>query len=140
MLIFRSTSIAIAVAITVLPRASLAAPPPPTPTPPEISIFKEHGRYEMRTSAENGPIYTFDKDTATSKCVDACAAAWPPVLAQPESKPPEGWSIVPRADGSQQWAFRGKPIYRYAKDGENGVPKGDGLGGVWRLAPSFPAE
>ena len=42
------------------------------------------------------------------------------------------WSVVKRDDGSSQWAYKGKPVYTYAKD-TAGKATGDGVGGVWHL-------
>jgi predicted lipoprotein with Yx(FWY)xxD motif len=49
------------------------------------------------------------------------------------------WSLVRRADGADQWAWRGKPVYTFAKDAPE-KPTGDGLDGVWRLLPTVPAD
>jgi len=44
------------------------------------------------------------------------------------------WSIVTRDDGGKQWAFKGKPVYYWSKDGKPGDRTGDGFNNVWRLA------
>jgi Uncharacterized protein conserved in bacteria len=41
------------------------------------------------------------------------------------------WTIVARDDGSKQWAFKGKPVYKYSKDTKPGAMTGDGFNGVW---------
>ncbi|SFD79826.1 COG4315 family predicted lipoprotein [Massilia yuzhufengensis] len=80
-------------------------------------------------------IYTFDKDVAgsgKSSCNGPCARLWPPVPLTVEwiESP---YSIVTRDDGSRQLAYKGKPLYRYAKDGKPGERKGDKLEGVWHV-------
>ena len=44
------------------------------------------------------------------------------------------WTVVVRDDGTRQWAFRGKPVYYWAKDTKPGDRTGDGFNNVWRLA------
>lgn len=106
----------------------------PPPTPAEIAVFEEDDAYVFRTG-ESLPVYTFDKDPAgKSVCVDECAKAWPPVAAPAGAKKVGDWTPVQR-EGSLQWAYKGKPVYTYAKDDETHT-RGDGVGGVWkRLKP-----
>ncbi|HRL22897.1 MAG TPA: hypothetical protein PLP85_14100, partial [Alcaligenes sp.] len=44
------------------------------------------------------------------------------------------WTFVQSHDGKRQWAYKGKPLYRFAKDAKPGDTHGDGVGGVWHLA------
>ena len=111
------------------------------PTPVEISVIKENGAYRLRTTEGTLPIYTFDRDAPDkSNCVAQCAQAWPPVAAPPGSRPVGEWRPIARADGSAQWAFRGKPVYVYAKDADRTDRNalGDGLGGVWHVLAAIP--
>ena len=81
-------------------------------------------------------LYTFDKDTAgsgKSACNGQCATNWPPLAAQASDAASGDWSIVTRDDGSRQWAFKGQPLYTYAKDAKAGDTPGDGKGNVWHL-------
>ena len=81
-------------------------------------------------------LYTFDKDTAgsgKSACNGQCATNWPPLPAQASDAASGDWSIVTRDDGSRQWAFKGQPLYTYAKDAKAGDTTGDGKGNVWHL-------
>lgn len=56
-------------------------------------------------------------DTATdAKCQADCAKDFPPVLAEAGSIGFGDWSLVKRPDGSQQWAYQGKPLYTFAKE------------------------
>ncbi len=81
-------------------------------------------------------LYVFDKDSADrSACNGACAANWPPVVTDPGFAAHADWSIVMRDDGSQQWAYRGHPLYRWIKDAKAGDTTGDGLlNGAWHVA------
>lgn len=82
-------------------------------------------------------LYVFAKDVAgsgQSACVNACAANWPPLGVASTAVPLGDYSIITRADGSRQWAFKGLPLYYYAKDTKAGDRLGDGVGGNWKLA------
>ena len=81
-------------------------------------------------------LYTFDKDVAgsgKSACNGGCATNWPPLSAQASDAASGDWSIVTRDDGSKQWAYKGSPLYTYAKDAKAGDTTGDGKGNVWHL-------
>jgi predicted lipoprotein with Yx(FWY)xxD motif len=121
----------------VLAAAALQVPA----VPPEVQIIAQGGRLVLRSNPADMPLYTFDKDRpGRSRCVDRCAAAWPPLKAPAGAKPTGGWSIVMRADGTGQWALDGRPVYTFARDRE-GTPSGDGMGGgAWRLLPTYPAR
>jgi predicted lipoprotein with Yx(FWY)xxD motif len=42
-------------------------------------------------------------------------------------------SLTPRADGQQQWAHDGKPLYTYVNDTMPGDTNGDSVGNVWHV-------
>ena len=44
------------------------------------------------------------------------------------------WSILTRDDGTLQWAFRGKPVHLFAKEGAPGTTFGDSIRGPWHAA------
>jgi len=80
-------------------------------------------------------VYTFDKDTAgsgKSACNDGCAKMWPPVPVTGDSVA-SPYSIVTRDDGAKQLAYKGKPLYLYAKDAKPGERKGDKVMDVWHV-------
>lgn len=82
-------------------------------------------------------LYTFDKDaagTGKSVCNGPCAQNWPPLAAAANAASSGDWTVVTRDDGSRQWAYKGKPVYFWAKDQKPGDRTGDGVNGVWRLA------
>jgi predicted lipoprotein with Yx(FWY)xxD motif len=82
-------------------------------------------------------LYTFDRDAAgsgKSVCNGPCATNWPPLAAAAGAQAMGDWSVVTRDDGSRQWAFKGKPLYYWVKDGKPGDRTGDGVNNVWRLA------
>lgn len=82
-------------------------------------------------------LYTFTKDSAgsgASACYQQCATNWPPLPVASGAKPIGDFSIVQRTDNTQQWAYKGWPLYYFAKDSQAGDKRGDGVGGVWKLA------
>lgn len=79
-------------------------------------------------------LYTFDKDTANSgksTCNGPCAALWPPVA--PTGNVSGDYSVITRDDGSKQLAYKGKPVYLYAKDQKPGDKTGDNVKDVWHV-------
>ena len=88
------------------------------------------------TNAAGMTLYTFDKDSAgKSACNGPCAANWPPLAAAGGAAGSGDWSIVTRDDGSKQWAYKGKPLYTWAKDQKPGDKTGDGVANnAWHTA------
>jgi predicted lipoprotein with Yx(FWY)xxD motif len=88
------------------------------------------------TDAKGMSLYTFDKDSGgKSACNGPCAANWPALKAEASDKASAGYTIIARDDGSKQWAYKGKPLYTFAKDQKAGDTTGDGfLNGAWHLA------
>jgi predicted lipoprotein with Yx(FWY)xxD motif len=82
-------------------------------------------------------LYTFDKDASgsgKSACNGPCATNWPPLTAEANAAPAGDYSLITRDDGSKQWAYKGKPLYFWAKDQKPGDKTGDGFNGVWQSA------
>ena len=88
------------------------------------------------TDSKGMTLYTFTKDSAgKSACSGKCAEHWPPLAAAADAKASGDYSLVTRDDGSKQWAYKGKPLYTWAKDSKPGDITGDGLAdGAWQLA------
>ena len=82
-------------------------------------------------------LYVFDRDMAGSNksvCNGPCATNWPPLMAAAGDAAGGDWAVITRDDGGKQWAYKGKPVYFWAKDVKAGDRTGDGVGGLWRLA------
>jgi len=90
----------------------------------------------MLVDAKGMTLYIFAKDApGTSNCNDNCAKNWPPVMAAADAMPVGEWTIVTRADGSKQWAYKGMPVYGWIKDAKPGDMTGNGMGnGAWKMA------
>ena len=84
--------------------------------------------------AKGMPLYTFARDTAPGKsaCNGPCLAAWPPLMATAADKDMGDWTVITRDDGGKQWAYKGHPLYTYAKD-TAGQPA-TGVSPVWPRA------
>jgi predicted lipoprotein with Yx(FWY)xxD motif len=80
-------------------------------------------------------LYIFDRDAAgKSNCNGQCATNWPPLQAATDAKASGDWTVVTREDGGKQWAYKGKPLYRWSKDTKPGDVTGDGVNSVWHIA------
>ena len=81
-------------------------------------------------------LYTFDRDTAPGKsaCNGKCATNWPPFTATADIKAAGDWTVIVRDDGAKQWAYKGKPLYRWMDDQKPGDVDGDGRNNVWHVA------
>jgi predicted lipoprotein with Yx(FWY)xxD motif len=102
------------------------------------------------------PLYVSAKDTTAGKssCVAECLKRWSPALAPRNARAMSDWSLMRRADGSRQWAYRGKPLYSFVGEprpadtpvGEARFfqflphPAGQGLDGAWSVAEASPAK
>lgn len=82
-------------------------------------------------------LYVFTKDQAgngRSACNGACAALWPPLAATADDQPEGELGLIARDDGSLQWSWRGKPLYRFSQDQAPGERKGDNFKQLWQVA------
>ena len=122
-LLIRSAITGLAFAVV---SAQAAAPAMPGQTPKGPALI----------DAKNMTLYTFDKDSAgKSACNGTCAANWPALTAAPGSAASGDWTVVTRDDGTTQWAYKGKPLYTFAKDTKPGDANGDGVfNGAWHIA------
>ena len=97
------------------------------------------------TNAKGFTLYSFAPDTATtSKCTDACAQIWPPVVAPATLGAGVTGTLgtITRSDGSKQSTYNGHPLYTYTADTAPGPANGNGInvnGGVWHEIPASGA-
>jgi predicted lipoprotein with Yx(FWY)xxD motif len=96
----------------------------------------ETSKGKTLVDAKGMTLYTFDKDAGgKSACNGPCATNWPPLAATGDAKAMGQWTVVTLDDGSKMWAYKGKPLYTFAKDTATGDIKGDGfLNGAWHIA------
>ena len=120
----RTTAIAIALAFGVAAGAAFAKDAP--------ARFSNG----ILTDDAGMTLYTFDKDAAgsgRSVCNGQCATNWPPLGAGAADTAAGDWSIIARDDGSKQWAYKGKPVYRWTKDQKPGDQTGEGVINAWHV-------
>lgn len=109
--------------------------------PPDIR-FQPAGHGSILTDARGMTLYTYalDQKSGPPVCIEKCAQNWPPLLANSASGATDvdahgkDWSLVWRDDGSRQWAFRGRPLYRSVRDALPGDQNGDELQQKWYAA------
>ncbi len=58
-----------------------------------------------------------------------CVTKSPPLLAAADAKPVGAWTLFDRDDGTRQWAYKGRAVYRSIKDKQPGA-----LNGAWAPA------
>lgn len=82
-------------------------------------------------------LYVFDNDATVpggSACVGGCLNMWTPLKAPANAQAKGDFALVTRDDGTKQWAYKGKPLYRWYNDKKPGDKDGDGLRGAWHVA------
>lgn len=115
--------ISIAALLSIIATPALAAP---LATPPGI-IFQPTRTGVVFADVHGKSLYTADAD-----CTGECTQSWAPVVATADAKPMGDWTVIARADGTKQWALKGKQLYTSAKDQMPGDTKGTADG--WRVA------
>lgn len=115
------------------------------PTTQSAPNVPSNNIYMSKTSASKGnymtdfqgkTVYVFDKDTTgVSNCNGSCATTWPPYTsgATAQGTFPTNISVITRADGTKQFAWKGMPLYYYSGDSKAGDMNGDGVGGIWHI-------
>ncbi|WP_096703690.1 hypothetical protein [Magnetospirillum sp. 15-1] len=87
------------------------------------------------TDEKGMTLYVFDKDTpGMSACIEGCAQLWPPLMAASGAMAEGDYTVIKRADGSMQWAHKGKPLYHWSKDAKPGDVTGEGFKDIWHAA------
>ena len=124
--LLRSAFLASALVVAGLSGAAFAADPAMTGDTAKGKVLTDH---------KGMTLYTFAKDAGEkSACNGPCATNWPPLAAAADAKAMGDWTVITRDDGAKQWAYKGKPLYAWAKDTKPGDVTGDGFNGVWAIA------
>ena len=81
-------------------------------------------------------LYYFAKDSVgQSACTGDCLNNWPVFapgsLVVPSALSPADFSTITRQDGAKQLAFKGYPLYYFARDKARGDVAGQGAGNNW---------
>jgi predicted lipoprotein with Yx(FWY)xxD motif len=116
-----------AILVVMTLAACQSTPPAMTPVPAKVT--------DGTLADPNGmTLYTFAKDVSgsgRSECSGACANLWPPFTAGANAQASGNWSLIKRDDGTMQWAYKGKPLYTYAKDTKPGDKNGHNYNSMW---------
>ena len=98
-------------------------------TPPGVT--EKDGAF---VAPDGKPLYTFARDTTPGKsaCAAQCLAAWPALAADAAAKDDGDWTVITRDDGAKQWAYKGKPLYTFARDTAGAAATG--VSANWPLA------
>lgn len=112
-----------------------------TPSPPPTDGFPIRKLNGLLVDEKGRALYTWDNDKTPgrSDCNNQCRLLWPPITASADAVPRGVFTLVTRDDGQKQWAFRGKPLYRWVSDKQYGDAGGDGVSGAWHLVRVAPA-
>jgi predicted lipoprotein with Yx(FWY)xxD motif len=109
----------------------------PYSTPPDITLINvvkvfpsTSDQYVWRRlgDANGKPLYTYDSDTKPneSSCDGDCAKEFPPLIADQRAVAFGEWTFVKRDSGkTRQWAYQGRPLYRYSGQDPPGEPLAD---------------
>jgi predicted lipoprotein with Yx(FWY)xxD motif len=142
-------AIAAAIYVTAIHPKSALRLEAPLATPPGITLHntveQSPAPYKLLNivkgqfrfgDAHGMTAYISDADTVPgrSSCERDCARGWQPIPVPSGASASSGWTIVVRADGVRQWAYRGKPLYTSAKDRGWGQTNGDRTDGNWHVA------
>ena len=65
-------------------------------------------------------LFRADGEPGESRCVDECAAEFPPLPAPADAEPFADWSPVRRPDGRLQWAYQSRPLHTWSREEEPG--------------------
>ncbi len=94
------------------------------------------------TGAGGMTLYLRTSDpSGGSSCTGGCATTWPPLTVAAGAQPLAGTGVsgalgtFARPDGSLQVTYNGQALYYYAADTKSGDTSGQGVGGVWFVAP-----
>ncbi len=110
----------------------------PIPTPPGIGIQATLIGYVL-TDLKGLTLYSFNNDKPDgSGCDAACTGKWMPMLAPTVAHSVADWTIRTRKDGTRQWAFKDKPVYRYAGDVHVGETAGEKIQTGWHAVVLEP--
>jgi predicted lipoprotein with Yx(FWY)xxD motif len=115
-----------------------AADSDPNPNHPgAVALGKDGDKWVYKSFPAFLPLYIFEGDEhGKSNCDAVCAAVWPIIRAPENAMPTGDWTVVQRADGRKQWAYKGKPVYTFYYDRPY-EPKGEGRVVGWWLEEDF---
>ena len=129
-------ALALALGVVLATAAAAADSARPDADAPAGVQFHKRGDGWLLADDKGMTLYTFivDQQPGKSGCNDGCAATWPPYLAAANAVAAGDWTVIARADGKKQWAYRNKPLYAYSNDTQAGDTYGDDFAAQWSVA------
>ncbi len=125
--------------------AGVTTPVPSAPATPAVSAdtvkTEATSLGKVLTDAKGMTLYYFATDipgSGKSVCYNQCATFWPifytpsPAVSPPLAR--SDFSVVTRDDGTLQTAYKGWPLYYFARDATPGETKGENVQGNWSVA------
>jgi predicted lipoprotein with Yx(FWY)xxD motif len=83
------------------------------------------GSDDVLSTSRGMTLYTYEGDARNrSNCYDDCARYWRPYLGTATATTGGDLTLIARADGTNQWADNGQPLYTYFDDSYPGDTKG----------------
>jgi predicted lipoprotein with Yx(FWY)xxD motif len=108
--------------------------------PLPAAVSRQSGVEDMPVTDVNGhPLYVRE---GLAPCIGDCLVAWPPFLATENDEPVGDFKPVKGPDGKLQWAYKGSPLYTFARDQAPARASGDGAntpGGRWQALKTIQA-
>ena len=116
-----------------------------TPSGAQAPTAAENLVYRVATNTKLGSylidlkgmtLYTFANDKpGISNCEGPCLKLWPAFVATGSATNLQAnVTVFKRTDGTQQYAYKGMPLYYYYLDKNPGDTLGQGVKGVWFVA------
>lgn len=105
----------------------------------QVKVMKNDKVGAYLADASGRTLYTFRRDVpGTSACAGDCLAKWPIFHGEKVSGPAgvdaSAFSTIARADGKDQTAYKGMPLYYFTGDQAPGDTNGNGVRDVWDVA------
>jgi predicted lipoprotein with Yx(FWY)xxD motif len=109
--------------------------------PVSFAVARNVLGYVLTDARSGTTLYYSDKDKpGKSTCEGECLRTWTPQKAPLMATDDGDWTVLKRADGIRQWAYKGRPLYRYVGDLEPGEANGHELEKKrWQVAILEPA-
>jgi predicted lipoprotein with Yx(FWY)xxD motif len=139
---------------TTGPSATPTSRPSPTPTEtmaptqapvssgPAVMPDSKSGLGNFLVDSRGMTLYIFKSDTVgVSNCGADCASVWPPLTIKAGLTPTGGpgltgrLGVFKRPGGAVQVTYNGWPLYYFSGDTQPGDTNGQGIGGLWFVAP-----
>ncbi len=112
----------------------------PITTPAEITIASTLlGHVLAAVSGHTLYVQSSGSGSGYRACEGACLQTWLPVHAPWGAVDYGDFSVMARADGIYQWAYRNQPLFRFAGDASRGDTAGHGRAGGWSAMVLEPA-